>query len=83
VNQILLTKQEKAAIRSLKRLAAKWPESLWLFSAAGKLHVMQYGKDETDTTEEFKYVEMLTRQGGVDQKYSVATIDIPNSGGDW
>jgi hypothetical protein len=44
---------------------------------------MQYGKDETDPTEEFKYVEMETPRGGVDQRYSVATIDIPNSGGDW
>lgn len=33
------TPEELRAIRSLQRLARKWPPSLWLFSASGALRV--------------------------------------------
>lgn len=35
-----LTEEERDAIRSLKRLAKKWPQSLKLFSWSGSLCVM-------------------------------------------
>lgn len=69
-----LTEQEEKAIRALKRVAKKWPDTLWLFSASGSLHVMK--KDEMGDC-------AVTERGGVDQKYSVTVIDIENDGGDW
>jgi hypothetical protein len=69
-----LTKQEKNAIRCLKNLAKRWPDSLWLFSAARELCVMRYNN---------KREVAVTNSGGVDQDYVVADINIPNDGGDW
>ena len=68
-----LTTEERAAIRTLKRLAAKWPRGLWLFSN-GRLHVMRRGADGQQ-----KYC----RHGGVDPTYQVCSIDLPSEGGDW
>lgn len=36
-----LTTEEKRAIASLKRLAKKWPITLWLYSGSGDLSVMR------------------------------------------
>jgi hypothetical protein len=69
-----LDKEEKSAIESLKRVSKKWPKSLWLFSASGRLWVMKKSGEGTR-------VELET--GGVDQKFIVAGIDIENDGGDW
>lgn len=73
-----LTKEEKQAIKSLERLARNWPETLWLFSAAGILHIVKKADGErvrrgTDVARGMSY----------DQDYSIAAIDIPNDGGDW
>ncbi len=68
-----LTKEEEKVIRALERLAKIWPDSLWLFSAAGTLCVMKKNKDG----------ETAFVGTGVDQEYLVASIDIENSGGDW
>jgi len=68
-----LTKEEEKAIKSLQRVAAKWPNSLWLFSASGSLMVMK-NKDGGAAK---------TNSGGVDPDYIVGTIDIDNDGGDW
>ena len=38
-----LTKDEKKAIAALKRIAKKWPETLWLFADANTLYVMRKG----------------------------------------
>lgn len=65
---------EEKAVKALERLAKRWPKSLWLFSANGTLCVMRC--DEHGE-------HVLTQTGGVDQEYVIATIDIPNSGGDW
>ncbi len=71
-----LTDEEGRAIATLKRLAKKWPKSLWLFSANGSLNVMRKGDDgrpvhRRDT-------------GSVDERYRVCRIDgISNDGGDW
>jgi len=43
--EITLTKAEEAAIRTLKRLATKWPDTLWLYAASGTLTVMRKNED--------------------------------------
>jgi hypothetical protein len=73
--EIELTNEEKKCIRDLKRIAAKWPKSLWLFSGSGTLYVMRKGKDGISV--------YRGKEGGVDQEYTVDKIDIPNDGGDW
>ena len=70
------TPEEKKAIASLKRLAKKWPKSLWLFSASGTLNVMRANEDGGAICTQGKY-------SGVDPDYILASIDIPNDGGDW
>lgn len=69
-----LTPEEKRAIAGLKRIAKKWPKTLWLFSASGTLCVMR-----TDDDGERAH----TRGAGVDPDFVVETIQIPNDGGDW
>lgn len=68
-----LTKQEKEAIQKLKEVADIWPNSLWLFSASGSLHVMKKKKGK----------RVMFYGAGVDPDYSVDTINIENDGGDW
>ena len=70
----VLTKEEKAAIATLKSLAKRWPKTLWLFSADGVLHVMRKGAGG---------LPMMTESGGVDRDGVVDIIDIRNDGGDW
>jgi len=36
-----LTKEEKNAIAALKRLAKRWPNTLWLFADGGSVNVMR------------------------------------------
>ena len=69
-----LTKKELSAVRTLERLAKRWPKTLWLFSASGSLCVMRAGPNGG---------AVETSSGGVDQEHCVTTIDIPNDGGDW
>lgn len=68
------TPEEALAIAALKRLAARWPESLWLFSASGSLCVMQ--KDDDGD-------RRRTLGGGMDPAACLDTIGIENDGGDW
>jgi hypothetical protein len=69
-----LSPEELAAIRALKRLAKKWPKSLWLFSASGSLCVMKVGPDG----------ERMYKGEGVDHDYIVDHIhNLPNDGGDF
>ena len=89
-DRIQLTAQEKAAIRYLKRLAARWPKSLWLFSGSGSLNVMKCGEDGervytgSDPGRHWQVRhDEAGEQGGVNREYVVAVIDIPNDGGDW
>lgn len=65
---------EDQAIAALKRVAKRWPKSLWLYSAAGGLHVM--GTDQNGE-------KVTTSDGGFDSDYLFDTIDILNDGGDW
>jgi hypothetical protein len=43
-----LTDEEAAAIRSLKRLAKRWPQTLKLFSWSGSLCVMDNDMEPTN-----------------------------------
>lgn len=72
--EIELTKEEKLAIEALKRVAKRWPDTLWLFSASGTLTVMRCG----DNGE-----HMYSPNQSVDQEYVVDTIGIDNDGGDF
>lgn len=73
--RVELSLEETAAIRALKRLAKRWPKSLWLFSASGRLCVMRNGPDGRPVFE---------TRGGVDPEYKIDTIEgIHNDGGDW
>jgi len=69
-----LTNAEYAAVRDLRRLALRWPESLWVFVANGTFNVMKTGPTGGS---------MMTASGGFDPEYVVATIEIPADGGDW
>ena len=67
-----LTDDEAKAVRSLERLAKKWPDTLQLFSWSGTLHVM--------LTEDVH--ECFLADGGY-QDASITTIPgIRNDGGD-
>jgi hypothetical protein len=68
------TSEEKKAIEALKKIADKWPKSLWLFSASGSLCVMRRGSNGE---------QVMKKNGGVDSDFIVDEIDIPNDGGDW
>lgn len=77
MSEIGATDEERKAIAALKRLASKWPSSLWLFTASGTITVMRMGEDGAPV-----YAE----DGGVDQRYILDRIDpllIRADGGDW
>lgn len=79
-----LTPDEQRAIRALKRLAKAWPKTLWLFSASGSLYVMKKGPSGERVVRKDTYKGRTTGCGElVDERAAVATIDIPNDGGDW
>lgn len=71
---IALSPEERKAITSLRRLAKRWPDTLWLFSGAGAVAVMRRREDGE---------KAMTETGAFDPAYIVATVDIPNDGGDW
>lgn len=67
-----LTTEEVKAIRSLERLARKWPQTLTLFSAAGSLIVIK-----TDTPSRSLADTRMTEADVLANIYG-----IPNDGGD-
>lgn len=71
--EIRPTVEEAQMIRALVRLSRRWPASLWLFSASGALHVMRAGPDG-------EHVKIGDRN---DPDFVLATVKIPNDGGDW
>jgi hypothetical protein len=73
-DEVDLTPEEERAITTLKRLAKRWPESLFIASMAGTLCVMR--NDERGMHPE-------TDGGGIDPEYMIDSIDINNTGGDW
>ena len=68
-----LTKEEQDVINTLKRLAKRWPDSLWVFCGEG-FNVMKMNE---------KGERAVTRNGGMDSAFVVATIDIDSDGGAW
>jgi hypothetical protein len=66
--------KQKRAISALQGLAKRWPKSLWLFAANGRLNVMACDDNGN---------RALTPGGSMDPAASIATIDIPCDGGDW
>lgn len=75
--QIEPTDDERRAIATLQRLARRWPKSLWLFSASGQLNVMRLRQDGQ------RALGGDNAPDAADPDYVLATIDIPNDGGDW
>jgi hypothetical protein len=61
MQQILITKEEQRAIKSLERLAKKWPKSLSLFSNSGSLEVF---KDIDDSNYEVACILGIRNDGG-------------------
>ena len=48
-DDLVPTDEERRAINTLKRLARRWPDSLYLYSAAGSLCVMRKEPDGSVT----------------------------------
>lgn len=69
-----LNQREVAVIADLQKVARKWPQGLYLASMAGTLHVMRVGEDGD---------RVVLPGGGLDPEYSVDTVRIENTGGDW
>ena len=79
-----LTREERLAIAALRRLATRWPKSLWLFTVSGVLHVMHVGPDGTRAEKPgTDYRGGYPPPSGYDPEYTLTTVDIPNDGGDW
>lgn len=70
-----LTEEERRAIASLKRVAKKWPKSLWLFAGEHRgLEIMK-----TDANGQ----RAVLRNYSFDPEYSVGNADFPADGGNW
>ncbi|MFK0570829.1 hypothetical protein [Endozoicomonas sp.] len=62
MEKIIVTKEEQRAIRALKRLAKKWPDSISLFSWSGTLCVMK--RDSTGLLAEIDAIQGIDNDGG-------------------
>jgi hypothetical protein len=62
MNIVTLTTEEAIAIRSLQRLAKKWPQSLRLFSHSGTLLATKANSHGIQAT--VTYVEGIPSDGG-------------------
>ena len=78
-----LTQDEEKAVKALKRVAKKWPKSLWLFSASGTLTVMKKNSEGKRAIVGGAVGPAGGVGGGVDPEYIVDSIGIENDGGDW
>lgn len=82
-DNVPLTREEENAITTLKRLAKRWPKSLWLFSTDGALLVMRKGEDGLSAHTEIIFSGTgPSPGGGLDRDYVVTAIDIENDGGE-
>ena len=68
------TPAEAKAINELKKLAKKWPKSLWLFANGHGITILRTDKDGHRVT---------LPSGGVDPAQEVGYVHIPNDGDDW
>ena len=69
------TPEEKRAIASLKRVANKWPDSLWIFASDQGLTVMRNNDEGKHAT--------LGVGKGMNPDYILDFIRIDAEGGDW
>ncbi len=70
------TKKEAAAIERLRDALENLPASMWLYAAAGSVHVMKLDKTGQRAMAD-------NRSVGYSQDYIVASIDVASDGGDW
>lgn len=73
---IELTDEERRAIASLKRLAKRWPDTLWLYAGGSPdgIAILRTGGDGE---------RVRDSRGSIDQAYVVDSVGIPSDGGDW
>lgn len=79
-----LTKEEKAAILALKRLAKRWPKSLWIFSGgtAGSFSVLKKTRDgQRLMSEEGGYGGPGFHHDAIAEQINSQSMEI--EGGDW
>jgi hypothetical protein len=60
--KVVITKEEQRAIRTLKQLAKKWPDTLMLFSWSGSLCVMK--KDVGGLKAVIETIHGISNDGG-------------------
>lgn len=68
-----VTPEEESAIKSLKRLARKWPKTLRLVSMGGQLHVVHTNDERMQSEDSIERGEAVIED----------IHGIPNDGGDW
>jgi hypothetical protein len=69
---ITITPEEAAALRSLKRLATKWPKSLRLFSWSGSLHVTKRNSNDIDAS--IATISNIPNDGGDPSEFPSAGV---------
>lgn len=65
---------EVQAVSALCEVARRWPDSLWLFAANGRLCIMRKNAEGK---------RAVTKDGAMDQRYVIAVAPIEADGGDW
>lgn len=72
-----LTKEERAAIRTLERLAKRWPKTLVLFGGAGALHVL-----DREMAARYQEFDAKGQTSEWTKQAQIARIGIDCDGGD-
>lgn len=71
-----LTKEQRGAVNTLKRLGRRWPEGIWLYCTGTSISVFKCGEDGEHVME--------GRGGSPDVAYRVDSIyGIDHDGGDF
>jgi len=69
-----ITKEEKKAIATLKRLEKNWPKTIWLFATGNAINIIKCGENGSHIED---------KNGTMDQKYIIDSVNINNDGGDF
>lgn len=72
-----LTADERRVVAALKRIAKRWPQSIWLYAAGGDLHVMRADEDGGH------HYGGSGGRNAIDPAYALDVVRIPSDGGDW
>lgn len=72
-----LTDRERAAIRDLRRVMARWPDTLGFFTDGGALTVIRL------TAPGAAYIAGPDQCKGVDQSSAVDSFNVFAEGGEW